>query len=167
MSEESGTKNVADTKVRTYNVLIDSTDVGWCDEPVCKVEQQLLPVKLSQLMEQEVDARVIGTKVTVTLRLREINKAHLARCFPWYAAGAVELAPGTLGTTLYQHAKAVVLHPRDMGDATEDVTLDKAVATGNCELKGDGSADGAIPLELLCFPDHAELPTVKIGRIGS
>lgn len=166
MAEPAFTPNLDNAFMRTYDVKIGGTDVGWCDEPEVTQELSLQERKQTKVYGQVLGHRLVGVKVTVKVTLRELTKANHGLAVPWYTANDIALMPTTLGGDLYQYAKEVLLHPRDKADTTEDIKLLKAVPIGPLTIKGDGANEGGIPLTLFAYPDRSQLPNLVLGSIG-
>lgn len=161
------TRDISKTKIRTYSILVNNTELGYCDEPSVEIEQTLSEITLSQLHKQVMGHRIQGVKAVIKANVREINQANLGANFPWYSgSGNIALMPTALGADNYQYAKEVRLHPDDITGTGEDIILKKAVATGKINLKGDGDKDAVIPMEFTAYPDRTQLPNLVLGAIG-
>ena len=64
-----------------------------------------------------------------------------------------------VGTKLYQYAQALVLHPHDKADTTEDVTYFKTVPVQSVQIVRDGVKMDAWEVKFLIFPDQTKLAT--------
>lgn len=157
---------LGNTKVRVYDVSLNSVDLGIVDEPEVTIEGEFEDVVISQLHKQPLGTRLLGVMAEVKLHLREITAANLQKAL-FGTAGA--MMPTSLGSDLYSSATPLVLHPRDMGAVTtDDIYFYKAVAVGGLQLDAaDGQKDSVIPLTFRCFPDRDELPDLVIGLIGA
>jgi hypothetical protein len=161
--------DVTKLAVTTFAVKIDGVDVGYVDNPEVVIEDDYGEVTVQQLAKQVLDLRVLGTKVTIKLGLREISAANLGLAFPWYGgSGSVPVAPPTVGAGLYQYAVPIILHPSNVeaADTSQDYTFPKCVAVGPKGRKSDGQKDDTVDLEFRVLPDQTELPDIVLGWIG-
>jgi len=159
--------DMTDLKVRVYEVSVDDTYVGFCDEPEVTVEKMLEPITLTQLHKQVMGHRILGVGAKAKFKIRTITKARMALAFPWYVSGSIPLMPTSLGGDTYDDAVPVTFHPTDMGVSTaEDITLLKGYPTGPFKRASDGTKDDAIEMEYEFYPDRGELPQFVIGTIG-
>ncbi len=159
--------DMADLKVRVYEVSVDAVYVGYCDEPEVVVEKELEPITLTQLHKQVMGHRILGVGCTAKFKMRTITKARMALAFPWYTSGSIPLMPSSLGGDTYDDAVPVTFHPTDMGASTaEDITLLKGYPTGPFKRASDGTKDDTIEMEYEFYPNRGDLPLFVVGHIG-
>ena len=171
MAEEA-VKDPSNTAVRTYTVRMGATpeaavDVGCVDEPELVSKPDLKPITVSHFGSTRLGDRAVGREIHIKFKLREITLANLKRQMPWGSAEAGWAVCPPNGVDIYTYAQAVVLHPDDAADASEDIIARKAAPVTGVNLKGDGEKDATIDFDLVCYPDRGLLPDLVDVYVGS
>ena len=165
--------NLSESKVRVYSCTLNSLPVGYMESPEAEVTKVLKPI---MLWGHHMGDRLISVAAKLTLPVRQIKKAALAKALPWYTWNGTDtfmpLQPTAFGGDMYDQAVACVLHPVDKGaTADEDLYLLKVAVTGPLKFKGDGENDATFPLELTAYFDRQYLtqtpPRFVLGTIGA
>jgi len=149
----------------TYDIIVDSTNAGWVEDLKPAIEFKTKEIAPKPLLGQVMGHRLLGVGAKIECKAMQFTAATLGLAFPW---GLGRIMPVKVGCDLYQYAKAVVLHPRWMGtDKSLDINFRKMVSIGPVAIASDGTADSAIPLTLVAYPDRDKLPDLDLGWIGA
>ena len=164
--------------VYMYSLAGTPTNVGYLEtEPDVQIEDILAAVKVSGLMETELDDMVVGTKVSGKLALKQPSLENIARQFPWFSGIAgtnqIAVAPATLGTKLYQYARKMAIHPRHLAfsgvgmDKTRDLTLLKVVWLRGHKLPVGIGKPAVLDVAFKAYPDQSQFPAIYYGWYGA
>ncbi|MHC5056715.1 MAG: hypothetical protein ACYTKD_18670 [Planctomycetota bacterium] len=115
-----------------------------------------------------VDFTVVGVRAEVTVTLAEHVLENLVLAMPHVLAASGYAGVGYLpGRRLAGGAAELTLHPvsRAAGDATEDVTLHRAVCVGVTELEYSNQADRLVEARFVGLADAARASGDMVGRV--
>lgn len=160
------------TKIRrtNYDVTWDSSDLGSVNDVDPQLKLLVGKVETGSTGQMKLDDRVLGLEdaAKVIIQLRECTRDRLEKLVPWSTGSGdyeLSLTPviGTLLSATY--AKALILHPRDMADVSEDIELYKTVPMNAIGPKRTGREDDIWTIEFWIYPDLTKLTTSPYGRV--
>lgn len=161
----------SNTRRTNFDVLWGTHELGGVDKvDLSKIALLLEPVKIGSLGNMKLDDRFIGFEdgALITVQCREITRTRIEKLVPWFSGspGAlVPLAPSVNTLMSNSYAAALVLHPRDKADASEDVKFYKAVPVQSVNLSRDGKADDVWEITFRIYPDLSKLPANPYGEV--
>lgn len=156
--------NPANTVNGTYTATWKSTSLGGVDKVNWNLTLLGRPVKIGSVGLFALDWKFEGLDFpsTVQLELKEITEPNLRLLSPWESVSNAQVgAVPAVGAGLLQYTGQLVLHPTEMGAATDmDIIIPKAVPHPQdvAARNRDPNAAGVDiwPVRFVMLPDMAE-----------
>lgn len=153
--------DISRTRLSAFAPTWDSYDFGAVDKLTFALELITKPIKVGSVGDVVLGERIIGLGGNITIEAREVDRALLNKMLPWAGTSppsSLSLLPTTFHKDLYDYAKLLKLHPRGIGNETEDLNLLKAVPRWKAMDK-DGINDDKVMISFSFFPDRSVLET--------
>lgn len=161
---------VSNTRRTNYDCTWNSVALGGVNKvDLSKLTLLLEPVKIGSLGNMKLDDRIIGLedKAMITIELREVTRAIIQKMMPWatQTTGAkLDFMPA-VNTLMASYAQALLLHPRDVADVSQDLSIYKATPVQAFNLTRDGTKDDVWEVMFMIYPDLTKLPNNPYGEI--
>jgi hypothetical protein len=163
------------SRATMYDVSWNAYDLGGLDNVDPQFDLLLRAIKMGSFGPVKLGDRFLGLDdgAKVIVDIRETVRGTFQKLAPWAnqsAGNELDLTPPA-NTDLYTYAQSLILHPRDRTGQTpstdQDLELYKTVPVNWFKLKRTGNDEDVYSVTFLIYPDRAQLPLLKYGRMKS